>query len=250
MVQANRSHNVYKLFRPEMLENPYPFYHQLRSEDPVHWESNLGVWILTRYADIVAALHDRRLSSDRIGSLEKLREMGLEAVIPIFRTLSDMMLFSNPPKHTRLRALSKRAFTPQSVEPLRALIQEIVDLLIDQVQKRAGKRKNEMDVIRDLAYPLPTVVIGQMLDIPTKDRDQFRQWWYDVMAFLKNAHTQPELHHSELERVTAMTDYLRSVFARVRNSPRENLLNTLVAEHDGDRLSEEELFANSILILS
>ena len=164
--------SLYHLLDPEVLANPYPLYHRLRTEDPVHWDPFLHAWVVTRYADVVMVLH--RFSADRTPTPDQLAKMGLSTLSPIAQVMVKQMLFMDPPAHTRLRSLASTAFTPRRVEVLRSHIQEIVDTLLDTVQS-AGR----MDVIADLAYPLPAIVTAEMLGVPVTDRDQLKAWSAD-----------------------------------------------------------------------
>src|SRR5687768_13650154 len=154
-------------FAPEVRHDPYSVYHRLRETDPVY-RTEIGSYLLTRYADVVETLRDARFSSDFTNS-SRFREGG-PAVAPVGaqnpitsgmnQIRSSVMLFSDPPDHTRLRNLVNKAFTPRAVENMRPRVQEIVDELVDSVQS-AG----HMDVIADLAYPLPVIVICEMLGV-------------------------------------------------------------------------------------
>jgi cytochrome P450 len=119
------------IFDNALRANSYPFYDQLRAADPIHWHPDFGVWMLTRYADVSAALRDSRL-----GSLKELEAQGLAESLPVLRIISDMMLFSNPPKHTRIRALVRSALNSQVIASLTDFVQEIVDTLIDRIERR------------------------------------------------------------------------------------------------------------------
>lgn len=238
------------LFGPEMIADPYPVFHRLRSEDPVHWDKEQRVWILTRYEDVASALQDPRLSSARheaIANLssEDLKKMGLEELAPVFRTLSNMMVFSDPPKHTRLRKLVSKAFTPRIMEGMRSHIQETLDRVLDEVQA-AGR----MDVIKDLAYPLPSKIIAEMLGVPVGDRDRFKSWTQDTKLFFTTIWNTPEELQRALRSFGEFTRYLYDIVTQLREHPKDNLLSALVrAEEEGDKLSKEELFANTILII-
>ena len=123
--------SLYQLLDPEVLANPYPLYHRLRTEDPVHWDPYLHAWVVTRYVDVINVLH--HFSADRTPTPEQLSAMGLAALNPIAEVMVRQMLFLDPPNHTRLRALASAAFTVRRVERLRAHIQEIMDGLLDRV---------------------------------------------------------------------------------------------------------------------
>jgi pimeloyl-[acyl-carrier protein] synthase len=230
------------LFSPAFLRDPYPLYHRLRAADPIHW--NGWAWTLTRYADVLAVLRDPRFIAARIQPDDAwLAQTGLE---PLFHTHTRMMLFTDPPDHTRLRGLVSQAFTPRVVESLRPRIQALVDELIDAIEA-AG----ETDLIRDLAYPLPVTVIAEMLGVPHDMRDQFRRWSDGVAAFIGGT-TAPEMEMlAEAQRcVVEMSAYFREEAGRRRREPRNDLLSALVqAEEAGDRLSSDELIANAILLL-
>src|ERR671920_275527 len=136
--------SLYHLLDPEVLANPYPLFHRLRTEDPVHWDPFLHTWVVTRYDDVVEVLHT--FSADRTHTPQKLKAMGLSEMSPIAQLMVKQMLFMDPPQHTRLRKLASHAFTPARVALLRSHIREIVAQLLDRVTHR-----HQMDVIRDLA---------------------------------------------------------------------------------------------------
>src|SRR5713101_1331460 len=135
--------SLYHLLDPEVLANPYPLYHRLRSEDPVHWDPFLHVWVVTRYADVVHVF--QRFSANRTPTPEQLTALGLSALTPLAKVMVLQMLFLDPPAHSRVRGLASKAFTPHRVEVLRSHIQDITDNLLDVVQD-----KGHMDVIADL----------------------------------------------------------------------------------------------------
>jgi pimeloyl-[acyl-carrier protein] synthase len=159
-------------FLPEFHENPYPFYHRLRSVDPVHWSDLAGRWVLTRYSDCVAVLRDAtRFSADPntwSGFPDLVATLG--GAGPLLEMEKDWMLLKDPPDHTRLRTLVTKAFTPRVAEGMRPRVQAIVDDLLDDVQA-AGR----MDLIADLAFPLPTIVICEMLGVPLSHRKSSRR---------------------------------------------------------------------------
>lgn len=239
--------SVAQLVQPDLIENPYPFYHQLRATDPVH-QDRIGVWVLSRYADVVAALHDPRFSADRIRpALQIFPEDTRETFRPLFEGISQMMLFMDPPHHTRLRGLINKAFTPRVVEAMRPQIQQAVDTLLDRVQE-AGT----MDVMADLAYPLPTQVIAQMLGVPEGDRDQMKSWSDDFVLFLGNLRLlSPAQFLKIYQSMQGFIAYFREQVAARRQHPTDDLLSALIqAEENGTVLSEEELFENCILLLA
>ena len=237
--------SLYRLLAPQMLANPYPLYDRLRTEAPVHWDPFLHAWVVTRYADVLTVLHDVRFSAQRTPTPDVLTRMGLAALSPIAQVMVQQMLFLDPPAHTRLRSLAAKAFTPRRVDLLKPHIQEIVDSLLDRIQAYG-----RMDVIADLAYPLPAIVTAEMLGVPTSDCDQLKAWSADFATMLGNFEHNPD-HAPRVRRsLEEMTAYFRAVLHQQRGGLREGLIHALVtAEHEGDRLSEEEVIANVIITM-
>jgi pimeloyl-[acyl-carrier protein] synthase len=226
---------------PEFVADPYPMYHRLRVEDPVH-HSPLGFWVLTRYPDVMAMLRDPRLIKEPIAAFVAAR-FGM-AVPP---GLGLSMLDRDPPDHTRLRGLVSKAFTPRALERLRPEIQQIVDGLLDEAQSRGS-----MDLIEEFAYPLPVRVICEMLGVPVKDHERFKRWGLDIARGLDAIMLPPdsEVGQRSVSGRRALADYFRGLIAERRAAPRDDMLSALIAaEEAGDKLNEEELLATCILLL-
>jgi pimeloyl-[acyl-carrier protein] synthase len=235
--------SLYHLLDPEVLANPYPLFRRLRSEDPVHWDPFLHTWVVTRYVDVLEVLHT--FSANRTHTPEKLQAMGLSEMSPLAQLMVKQMLFMDPPAHTRLRGLASQAFSPARVEVLRSHIREIVNRLLDEVQNRG-----QMDIIADLAEPLPAIVTAEMLGVPLSDRHQLKAWSADFAEMLGNFQHNPEHAPRMLRTVQNMTAYFRDRIRELKNIPREGLVHSLMsAEIDGDRLTEEEVVANSIVTM-
>jgi pimeloyl-[acyl-carrier protein] synthase len=225
---------------PEFLADPYPMYHRLRTEEPVH-HSPLGFWVLTRYEDVVAALRDPRLAKEAIAGFIAAR---FGAPVP---QMGLSMLDRDPPDHTRLRALVSKAFTPRVVETLRPHIQQIVDGLVDAVQDTGS-----MDLIEEFAYPLPVIVICEMLGVPVEDHERFKGWGLDIARGLDAILLPPDsdVGRRAVAGRRALAEYFRDLIAERRAAPRADMLSALIAaEEAGDKLSEDELLATCILLL-
>jgi len=225
---------------PEFVADPYPTYRRLRTEDPVH-QNPLGFWVLTRYEDVMATLRDARAVKEPIAAFVAAR---FGAAVP---AIGFSMLDRDPPDHTRLRGLVSKAFTPKMVERLRSEVQAIVDGLLDAVEG-AGT----MDLIEQFAYPLPVTVICQMLGVPVKDRERFKQWGLDIARGLDAIMLPPdsEVARRSVASRQALTAYFRELIAERRATPRADVLSDLIAaEEAGDRLSEPELLATCMLLL-
>src|SRR5882672_3556498 len=182
-------------------DDPYSLYRYLLAAAPVQWNDLLGAWTLARYADVSEALTDPRFSADR----------SIESEPPEGYQFAKSMLVSDPPDHTRLRSLVQKAFTPRMVEQLRPRIGAIVRELIDRIATRGGP----FDIITDLAYPLPVVVIAELLGVPPEDRETFRDWSAALAASLDPLVTQ-ELAQQATQARDGLHAYLRGIIAERR----------------------------------
>jgi cytochrome P450 len=230
-------------FAAEHWNDPYPLYDELRAADPIHAAPEFGTWILTGYADCEAVLRDARWSSNPVHARNKrpLDEMSVreslgELDFPV-------LLFMDPPDHTRLRKLVSKAFTPRSVERLRPRVQQIVDGLLDEADERGG-----MELIADFAYPLPVTVICELLGVPSEDQHLFGPWSSDASRLL-DGDLDEETTQRGLMANMQLINYFNDLFDDRRRSPRDDLLSGLLAaEEAGDKLSETELRAITLLL--
>lgn len=209
-----------------MTMNPYPHYAQMRATSPVHFNETLGVWEVYRYPDIQTVLGDAKtFSSD----------------------LSDgkMMVFMDPPRHTQYRRLVARAFTSKVIADLEPGVQAITDQLLDRVEA-AGR----MDLVADLAFPLPVTVIAELLGLPVADRDRFKQWSIPAIRAaemeLMGQVPAPEF----VQAVDELDAYLADLIAKRRDSPRQDLVSGLLAaEVEGEKLTLQEVASTCRLLL-
>jgi len=234
-------------FLPELRSDPYPIYKALREEDPVHWSEFMQTWLLTRYDDVLAVLRDHgRFSSERryatnpfVQQMETYREQSG----PLGR--SETMLSLDPPAHTRMRNLVNKAFTPRVVERMRPHIQQIAVELLDGLPD-----PRRLDVVTDLAIPLPVIVIAEMLGVPSADRAQFKAWSSDIAGTLAGPFQPAAVLERAQRSSNEIADYFREQIEARRRAPRDDLMSALLAaEEHGDLLSEDELLATCILLL-
>ena len=224
---------------PAFRANPYPFYDMLRAFAPIFYWQPWGMWFLTTHEDCHALLRD-----DRFGHLP----LSVAAAPPSQRALWQMqtnwLLTMNPPDHTRLRGLVQKAFTPRAVAQLRATIQRLTDALIDRMAE-----KEQVDVIADLAYPLPVAVICEMLGVPLADQGRFHAWSAALVHSL-DLTDEPAVYNRASVAAAEMTAYFDALLAERRAQPQTDILSALVAaEEAGDRLTTEELFGTCALLL-
>jgi hypothetical protein len=228
-------------FDPEFNANPYPHYRRLREEEPVY-EHPMGFYILTRYDDVAMLLRDPRFGKRGYDALLAAR-FASEQNTP---GLATSMLFRDPPDHTRLRSLVSKAFTPRTIETLRPRIEAIVADLLDRLRGLPT-----VDLIADLAYPLPVAVISEMLGVPREDHEVIKHWSADLARSLDAIAfaSDPEV----IERGTAagngLREYFKALVAERRGKPGTDLISALIAaEERGDRLSEPELLSTCTLL--
>ncbi|HLF28994.1 MAG TPA: cytochrome P450 [Anaerolineae bacterium] len=246
--QAAQSLSLSNLLRPEVRADPYPLYSTLRSSDPVHWDEPMGFWVLTRYADVASAFNDPRFSRAHglLAGFKRLPESEQKIAEPVYRAYSQAMPYADPPYHTRLRRLVNKAFTPRVVERMRPHVQRVVDNLLDAVEA-----DGEMDVIHDLAYPLPIVVIAELLGLPLEDRQRLKTWSDDAFAVLGIVRHSPELMDRAARSMAEMADYIIALSRARRLQPQEDLLTALATVLDeGERLTQDELVANVSVLLA
>ncbi|RKD69659.1 cytochrome P450 [Sinobaca qinghaiensis] len=229
------------LFTHAFKQDPYPAFHSLQQHDPVHrvlMPEGHYAWIVTRYKDAVAVLKDPRFIKDFTVFLDEKERA--EAQQNIF---SQNMLFADPPDHKRLRGLVQQTFTPKMIEELRGRITEITNELIDDMQGRS-----RIDLIDDFAFPLPIIVICEMLGVPSEDRDKFRTW----SNTLVEASNDPGKAKKVQQHIEEFTTYLQEWIATRREHPKDDMISKLIqAEEAGDRLSEQELYGVvSLLIIA
>ena len=232
-------------FLPEFRIDPYPTYRRLQAKHRVYANRLLGSYVLPHYDDIVAVLADSRFSVDRPQADIFQRLQPFRGLSPAFvDAIQSALLMTDPPRHTRLRRLVNKAFTPRVVEGLRTRVQALVDEMLDAVAARG-----EMELIHDLAYPLPVTVIAELLGIPIDDRVRFKHW-SDTLAGLLDPLQATEGFGPTERAFNEITTYMRPIFAARRDAPRDDLISALVAvEDEGQRLTETELMALTMLIL-
>jgi len=242
---ADSPPSLYHLLDPEVLANPYPLYHQLRSHDPVHWDPYLHAWIVTRYEDVITVL--QRYSADRTPTPAFFEALGAPEVAPVAKLMVKQMLFMDAPSHTRLRKLAGLSFTPPRVRVLRDHIQEIANKLIDAIIARGTGR---MELLADFAEPLPAIVTAEMLGVPVEDHNRLKTWSVTFAEMLGNFQHNPDRLPGVLAAVENLQSYFHAAIREQRVKPREGLLHAfLIAEVDGDRLTDEEIVANCIVTM-
>jgi cytochrome P450 len=232
------------LFLPEFRADPYRFYHRLRSRDPVRWDPQQKLWVLTRYADVAGVLADARFSSERWARDPVwLPEQERAHLGRAYLAWQKELLFSDPPGHTRLRARVGRAFARFLGDGLRSQIQRLAHGLLDAVHSQGG-----MDALREFACPLPFLVMAEILGIPPEDRVQVRKW-SDAHARLTGMRWDWLLE--ALRGFQQLLEYFRALAVERRARPKGDLISVLAAyECPEDGPCGDALWANCALLLT
>lgn len=234
----------YNPYLPDVHVNPYPHYHRLQAENPVHWSQAMQAWIVSRHADIVAAFRDPRLSyktgaETMMACVPKEEQDSVRAVSDLLGSLLNEI---DPPEHTRLRRIMKRALNA-AAEPQRlSHIEVVMNDLLDAVQQ-AG----HMDIVQDFAYPLPAIIGADLLGIPTEDRDRFGRWIDDVIHTFSEGFSGTAAMLRGEEAVVNLTAYLKRLLAERREQPGQDVLSSMLESGEATE-DERVLLALNIIM--
>lgn len=241
-VQSAHSEPLFDPLAPEFIRNPYPYYERLRTMDPMHVNAH-GAFVASRHAEVSLVLRDKRFGKDYVERTIRRYGPGIMEE-PVFRSMSHWMLQQDPPDHTRLRGLVVKAFTARRVEDMRPRIQQIVDETLDRIIPQG-----RMDLIEDYAFRLPVTIICDMLGIPEEHREMFYKGSRDGGRILDPVPLTPkEIEEGNAANMMAAM-YFHQLFELRRKQPGDDLITQLVqAEEGGQKLTNEELTANIILL--
>lgn len=232
-----------RMLEPRVIANPHVMHHALRQYDPVHWDPYMHAWVVTSYGEVVTVL--MHYSADRTPPLEYLDQLGLTFMKPFAEVMLQQMMFMDGARHARLRGLCASAFTPRRVESLRSTIQTVADELIDKFIS-AGS----FDIVKDFANPLPAIVTAKLLGVPEEDHAQLHAWVLDIAEVLGNFQHHPDRVAEIVTSLHDLKEYVAKQMDEQRQRPNGSLIHSLMmAEMDGNRLSDEEVIANTIITL-
>jgi cytochrome P450 len=235
--------SLFQLLDPAVHADPFPFYRRLREEAPVMWDPFMHTWVVTRYEDVHFVL--KEFSADRTPDPKKMEALGLPSLGPVADLMARQMLFLDAPDHTRLRKLCMSAFTPRRVDAMEDKVREIAHDLIDQ-----AVQGGECELIADFAEPFPTIVTAGLLGVPLEDHRQLKAWSATFAEMLGNFQHNPDRVRDVLKCVADMTGYFRDAVREQERNPHDGLIRSLMdAEVDGQRLSEDEVIANTIVTM-
>jgi cytochrome P450 len=229
-------------------DDPYPVYHRLQREDPVHWCEPWQQWVVTRHADVTEVLRspDRFSSSGWDARYIAQLPADARARLPDLERHYATPVIENtdPPAHRRLRAMVVRSFTPRVLRQLTPQVTMQVSRMTDELARQA-----RVELVYDFAYPLPAAVIAQLFGAPEQEGERYARWSGDIVAFSGTG--QPDVGRAQRanDSLAAFRTHLERLIEEVRARPREDLLTHLAGEHDGEQLSDRELVATCVVIL-
>ena len=237
-----RIENGINLASAQFKEDAYEIYKESRKMQPILFvnKTELGAeWLITRYEDALPLLKDNRLK--RSGQCVFSRYIECVSTVDNSDYLTTHMLNSDPPNHNRLRSLVQKAFTPKMIAQLEGRIQHIADDLLNEVE-----RKDSLNLVDDYSFPLPIIVISEMLGIPKEDQAKFRIWSHAVIAYPE---TPEEIKETE-KQLSEFITYLQYLVDMKRKEPKEDLVSALIlAESEGHKLNARELYSMIMLLI-
>ena len=228
------------------VQDPFPVYAWLRDHEPVHWSESLNAWAVTRYDDVVELLNrPATFSSDRFRRIDERYASQRPAVRAVADILGNWLVFRDPPDHDRLRGLVQSSFTPKHLESSRDRIQRTADALLDAVVARGA-----MDFIRELAFPLPAMIIAGLMGAPEEDLEPIKTWSDRLASYLGGAVDERDNFEEASAGVAALVDYFHALLRERERRPRDDLMSLMLrAEHEGEHLTRDEVVANCVLLL-
>jgi len=233
---------VFNPFDPAFRANPYPYYDALRSNEPVHTTA-FGMVVLTRYEDVSTTLKSADFSRDIEKYSTQASSEARQARRDRQESRTKSILNLDPPDHTRLRRIVSKSFTPSAMERLRPRIQQLVDKVLDHAQD-AG----HIELIDDLAFPVPFQVISDLLDMPTDRSVELREWSQIITNSLEPTATDEDLLRSE-DAIAQLVPYLTTIIEHRRKHLSDDMLSSLItAEESGEKMTTEELMAFVVLL--
>jgi cytochrome P450 len=238
------------LVAPAMMVDPYPTYRRLREEQPVFWSDRWNAWVVSRFADVAASLKDKEnLSNENRQALlfAGLTDDERQSLCPLRHYFAQKdVIGSDPPDHTRMRALVQKAFSPRTIAALEPRIRELAENLIGP-----AVRTGRFDFIHEVAHPLPVVLIAEMLGAPVADRHLFKRWSADILGFQGTGQTTFGPAMVSQKSLVEMFAYMNALIDDRRRTPRDDLITALaLAEEGGQGFSRDELLATCNTILT
>lgn len=239
----------FRTYSDRLHNDPYPFYAYLLENEPLYYIEESGYWVASRYEDVNRILKDPLFVREYRNAVPQHQLQQASPPPgewkPVNDLLGNWMLFRDAPAHTRLRGLVSHAFTPRTTERLKPKIRAIAEHLADGMAEQ-----QQPDLIGSFAYPLPVIVIAELLGVPPEDRDRFKDWSSMIGRVLEGSDQPPEFAQQAGRVAEEIAGYFRQLVAERKSAPREDMISELLAAHEqGDKLTEQELIATCVLLL-
>lgn len=221
------------------VQDPYPFYDELRTAEPVAWSERMQSWVLLRMRDVKAAGRTQALGQgDRTSAyVRNLPETDRDEIHPICTHMPRFTSFLDPPEHTVQRGLLSQAFTPKVVEDLRPAVRDTATQLVED-----GLRRGEMDLVSEFALPLACTTISDMLGVPISDRHTFVEWVETIFAYLGSDHSDPGLARACKTAYDEVVSYLGERLVERRRYPEDDLIGKLAAMELAGEITEANVY--------
>jgi cytochrome P450 len=236
------------LLEPSLLQDPFPYYQEIRENRPVHWNERWRGWIVSRYADVYAGLHDVRLLADTITPYfqTRLSAEEREKYALAYEVLNSWPVFVDPPKHTQLRKIFSRSFTPKTVQTMRGIVQTFVTELLD-----GWRDKREVDLINDFGYLMPANVIATIIGAPREDLDRFHAWSWELNELLHGGVGSPQRMDRAQQSIVEFKAYLEGLYQERLKQPRDDMMSWLMeVQRNDSALTPNDVIYSCMLILN
>ena len=236
------------LLEPRLLQDPYPYYQLNRETRPVHWNERWRGWIVSRYEDVYAGLHDTRMLADTVTPYFQTRMSAAdrERFALTYEVLNSWPVFVDPPKHTQLRKIFARSFTPKTVQTMRGIVQQFVSEFLDGWQD-----KRQVDLITDFGYLVPANVIATIIGAPREDLDRFHAWSWELNELLHGGVGTPTRMERAQQSIVEFKAYLEGLYEARVGTPRDDMMTWLmeVQRNDGS-LTRDDVVYSCMLMLN
>lgn len=230
----------------DIVPDPFPVYEQWLQHLPIHKCERSNHWYVCSYNLISQILLHKKTSSDRIAVMhQNLTEEQRQSYAPLLDSLSRWILYIDPPKHKQIRAVFNRELSKQVVDGLKGTTADIANGLLDELDP-----SQPWDLIKEFSYPLPVIMISELLGVPREDRKMMKQWSDDIAKFVGMKPDRPEIGDPANQSLAEISEYLRATISRQRRAPKDNLLQKMIEMTDGSSVfTEEDLIANAVAII-
>lgn len=236
------------LLDAKLIEDPFSYYRELREDRPVHWNERWRGWIVARYSDVYAGLHDQRLLADTITPYfeTRLSPEDRERFALTYEVLNSWPVFVDPPKHTHLRKIFSRSFTPKTVQTMRGIVQTFVGEFLD-----GWRDRREVDLINDFGFLLPANVIATIIGAPRQDLGRFHAWSWELNELLHGGVGSPQRMERAQQSIVEFKAYLKELYDERVKHPRDDMMSWLMEVQRNDAtLSADDVIYSCMLILN